>query len=166
LLRNDGCHRKVRSARLPPDAAGEAGVMADGFDPAAFMRAAGTFGHAALLGAHYAAHGPDWAELAMDPDPRFADADGAPAFGPIATLLDMAAGTAVWIQLGRFRPHATLDLRVDRLRPGRPGRTIVARGTCHSIADPLAFVGGLAHDGDLDDPIARLAGTFMMTGRW
>jgi len=140
--------------------------MADEFDPAAFMAAAGGFGHAALIGARYAAHGTDWAELAMDADPRLADGDGNPAFGPIATLLDMAAGTAVWVRAGRFRPHATLDLRVDRLRPARPGRTIVARGTCRDIADPLAFVGGLAHDGDPDDPIALVAGTFMMTERW
>ena len=140
--------------------------MADGFDPAAFMAAAGGFGHAALVGARYAAHGPDWAELAMDPDPTLADADGAPAFGAMATLLDMAAGTAVWLRLGRFRPHATLDLRIDRLRSAQPGRTIIARGTCRDLAAPLAFVSGFAHDGDPGDPIARVAGTFMMTGRW
>jgi len=140
--------------------------MKDGFDPAAFMAAAGSFGHAALIGARYAAHGSEWAELALDPDPALADAEGATAFGPIATLLDMAAGTAVWLRLGRFRPHATLDLRIDRLRPARPGRTIVARGTCSDLAAPLAFVGGFAHDGDPDDPIARVTGTFMMTGRW
>jgi acyl-coenzyme A thioesterase PaaI-like protein len=141
-------------------------MMEDAFDPAAFMQAAGRFGHAALIGARYAAHGHGWAELAMDPDACLADDDGSPAFGPIATLLDMAAGTAAWLRNGRFRPHATLDLRIDRLRAARPGRTIVARGTCRDLADPLAFVRGLAHDGDPDDPIARVAGTFMMTARW
>ena len=44
------------------------------------------------------------------------------ASGPIISLMDMATSLAIWIRLGRFRHQATLDLRVDYLRPGDPGR--------------------------------------------
>ena len=43
------------------------------------------------------------------------------ASGPIVSLMDMATSLAIWIRLGQFRHQATLDLRVDYLRPARPG---------------------------------------------
>ena len=39
------------------------------------------------------------------------------ASGPIISLMDMATSLAIWVRLGRFRHQATLDLRVDYLRP-------------------------------------------------
>ena len=44
------------------------------------------------------------------------------ASGPIVSLMDMATSLAIWIRLGKFRHQATLDLRVDYLRPARPGK--------------------------------------------
>ncbi|MDB5682943.1 MAG: hypothetical protein JWM38_486 [Sphingomonas bacterium] len=140
--------------------------MGDAFDPAGFMETALRTGHSPLIGARYLGHGADWAELAMDHSPAIGDESGGVAFGPLATLLDMAAGTSVWVRLGRFSAHATLDLRIDLLRAATPGRTIVAHGQCHGLAGAAAFVRGHAHDGDPADPIALVAGTFMAIDRW
>ena len=75
--------------------------------------------------------------------------------------MDMAASFAVWIRRGRFVAHATLDLRVDYLRPARPGQTVIGRGECYRLTRSIAFVRGQAHDGDPADPIAHVAGTYM-----
>jgi len=77
--------------------------------------------------------------------------------------MDMATSIAIWIRLGRFRHQATLDLRVDYLRPAVPGRTIIGRGECYGTTRSIGFVRGTAHDGDSADPVAHVGGTFMFT---
>ena len=134
------------------------------FDPAAFF-AALPAGHGRTLGVRYDAHGPDWCQLALPfSETLIGDpARGVIASGPIVALLDMATSVAVWMKRGGFLPHATLDLRVDYLRPAVPGREVIGRGECYRVTRSIAFVRGIAHDGDLDDPVAHVAGTFMFT---
>jgi acyl-coenzyme A thioesterase PaaI-like protein len=72
---------------------------------------------------------------------------------------------------GAFEPHATLDLRTDYVRSPKPQATVTARGECYRMTRQIAFVRGLAHDGDPADPIAHVTGTFMfaaskLTGGW
>jgi uncharacterized protein (TIGR00369 family) len=138
-----------------------------GFDPEQFMAYASRegAGHGAAVGISYHAHGEDWVELAL---PWRAELVGMPetevlASGPIVSMMDMATSLAVWMRLGAFRPQATLDLRVDYLRPAVPGRTVSGRGSCYRVTRSVAFVRGIAHDGDPDDPVANVTGTFMGT---
>jgi uncharacterized protein (TIGR00369 family) len=142
-----------------PRAPGEA------FDPERFMSFVRHIGHGGAIGIAYRAHGEDWAELSLPYDGKLIGMpqSGILASGPIISLMDMATSLAIWIKLGRFRPQATLDLRVDYLRPATPGATIVGRGTCLAAKRRIAFVGGTAHEGDESDPIARVTGTFMFT---
>jgi uncharacterized protein (TIGR00369 family) len=120
-------------------------------------------GHGYRLGIRFHASGTDWAELALPwREELVGDVErGLLAAGPIVALVDMAASIAVWIRRGGFVPHATLDLRVDHLRPAASGRTVIGRGECYRLAGPVGFVRGLAHDGDAGDPIAHVVGTFM-----
>jgi len=123
-------------------------------------------GHGGRLGIVYHDHGDDWAELAL---PWHADLVGDPASGiiasgPILALMDMATSVGVWLKLDAFKGHATLDLRIDYLRPARPGNTVIGRGECYRITRSIAFVRGQAHDGDPNDPLAHVAGTFMAVG--
>lgn len=120
--------------------------------------------HLNLLGIAYNGHGPDWAELTMPFAPQqVADPDyGIIASGAIFTLMDSAAGFAVNLALGEFLPIATIDLRMDYLRAPRLQATVTGRGTCYRLTRQIAFVRGIAHDGDADDPIANMAGTFML----
>jgi acyl-coenzyme A thioesterase PaaI-like protein len=75
----------------------------------------------------------------------------------------MATSIAIWVKLERFRHQATLDLRVDYLRPAQAGRTVIGRGECYGVTRSIAFVRGTAHDGDAGDPVAHVTGTFMFT---
>ncbi|QHL90203.1 hotdog fold thioesterase [Sphingomonas changnyeongensis] len=135
------------------------------FDPERFVRTLASRAHGGLIGLRYVGHGPDWAELAIDyRDALVGDPDsGVLASGPILALMDMATSMAIWIRQDQFRAQATLDLRIDYLRPATPGRAVIGRGECYRLTRSIAFVRGQAHDGDPDDPIAHVAGTYMFT---
>ncbi len=134
-------------------------------DPTVFGRIVAGLGHSGAIGTRYIAHGADWAELALDyRDDLVGDpASGVLASGPIIALMDIATSISVWIRRGAFMPQATLDLRIDYLRAATPGRSVIGRGECYRLTRRVAFVRGQAHDGDPADPIAHVAGTFMMT---
>jgi uncharacterized protein (TIGR00369 family) len=135
------------------------------FDPERFMQMASALGHGGALGIGYRAHGEDWCELDLPYDARLVGMaeSGILASGPIISLMDMATSLAIWVRLGRFRHQATLDLRVDYLRPAEPGRAIVGRGECYAVTRSVGFVRGVAHDGDPERPVAHVGGTFMFT---
>ncbi len=135
------------------------------FDPKRFLDYVRQVGHGGALGIAYRDHGDDWAELSLPYDERLVGMpdSGIIASGPIISLMDMATSIAIWVRLGRFRHQATLDMRVDYLRPAAPGRDIVGRGECYAVTRSIGFVRGIAHDGDADDPVAHVGGTFMFT---
>lgn len=135
-----------------------------GFDIDRFCAHAMKLGHGGALGIGLGAHGPDWVELTLPYDERFVgDVErGVLASAPIVSMMDMATSLAVWQRLGSFRQVATLDLRVDYLRPAAPHRTVIGRGECVRLTRSIAFVRGTAHDGDPDDLVATVAGTFML----
>lgn len=82
--------------------------------------------------------------------------------GVVTTLLDGAAGVSVLSRIKRPIPLATLDLRIDYLRPSTPGEAILARVECYKTTRNVAFVRGVAFNGDEADPVASMAGTFML----
>ena len=121
-------------------------------------------GHSGRLGIRFHARSEEWIELAL---PWSADLigdeeRGVLASGPIIALMDVATSLAVWNRTKAFAPHATLDLRIDYLRPARPGADVIGRGECLRVARSIAFTRGIAHDGDIDDPVAHVAATFMV----
>lgn len=120
-------------------------------------------GHCAHLGIGFHDAGPGWCELALPyRDVLAGDADtGIMASGPIFALMDMASGMSIWSARKTFSPHVTLDLRVDYPRPAKPGETVYGRAECYRMTKSVAFVRGLAHDGDPEKPVAHIAGTFM-----
>ena len=135
------------------------------FDPARASKFTTRHGHGGWLGIAYQAHGPDWVELALPWREELVGVaeTGVLASGPIISLMDNATSMAVWTLAGRFMPHATLDLRVDYMRAAVPGRTVIGRGECYKLTRQIAFIRGIAYDGDVDDPVAHVTGTFMAT---
>ncbi len=123
-------------------------------------------GHIGALGMGYRAHGADWIELELPYAAKLVGdpATGVMASGAILALMDMACGASIWLANKMFRPQATLDLRVDYLRPATPGSTVIGRAECYRLTRSIAFVRGQAHDGDAADPLAQVAATFMFTG--
>lgn len=82
--------------------------------------------------------------------------------GVITTLIDACCGQAVLTKLVEVRRIATLDLRIDYLRPARSGATVRCVCECYRLTRQVAFTRATAHDGDENDPVATSAGTFMV----
>jgi uncharacterized protein (TIGR00369 family) len=85
--------------------------------------------------------------------------------GVITTLLDTLGGACVFARGHGVMPQATLDLRIDYLRPASAGLALVAAGECFHATRHIAFVRGVCHQGDRDKPIANMTATFVLADR-
>ncbi|MBW3617327.1 MAG: PaaI family thioesterase [Proteobacteria bacterium] len=90
---------------------------------------------------------------------------GVIAGGVVTALLDQTCGYAVWSALDQFAPIATLDLRIDYMRPARPREPLQARAECYKLGRAIAFVRGLAFETDPGDPVAAAQGVFVLRGK-
>ena len=120
--------------------------------------------HNRLLGLRLVHVGPAEASCLLPYAPALAgDRQAGPVHtGAIAALIDVTCGAAVLMRLGRRQRIATLELRVDHLRPATPVRAVSARAECLQIARSVAFVRALADEGDGSDPVASAQGTFVL----
>lgn len=84
--------------------------------------------------------------------------------GAIATLIDQTCGTAASLAVYPPSMVATLDLRLDWVRPATPGLAVRARAECIRITRHILFIQCVAYDKDAGDPVVRAAGTFMRSG--
>ena len=137
-----------------------------GFDPRIAISFMGRAGHGGFLGMDYVGHGDDWVELAIDwredlvGDPK----TGVLASAVVISLMDNATSMSIWTKMQEFRPQVTMDLRVDYLRPSPKGARVFGRGYCYHLSHSIGFVRGVAHNGNLDEPLAHVSGTFIRVG--
>ena len=85
--------------------------------------------------------------------------------GVITALLDNASGMAVRSEpndVDEGRSMATLDLRIDYMRPAQPREDLIAEATCYRMTSNVAFVRAIAYHDDRTDPIASSVATFML----
>ncbi len=87
---------------------------------------------------------------------------GVIAGGVVTTLLDLACGWATALALEEQTSMATLDLRIDYMRPAEPGRDLFATARCYKLTRSVAFLRGVAYDVDPDDPVAAAQAAFML----
>ena len=135
-----------------------------GFDPQRFFELARSVGHGRALGLEFRGSGEKWIELALPWREELVGMSdsGKIASGAIVSLVDTCGGASVWMALGRFTPIATIDLRLDYLKPALKGETLIARCECYKLTRQIAFVRGIAHVGEADRPVAQASGTFML----
>lgn len=96
------------------------------------------------------------AEMVGDPE------TGVIAGGVVTTLLDHACGQAVMAALGEPTSIATLDLRIDYMRPAAPEKALYAEAHCYKIGRSVAFVRASAYEDAVGDPVATAQAAFML----
>jgi uncharacterized protein (TIGR00369 family) len=118
------------------------------------------------LGARFLRFGPSWIELELPYAPHLVGfpETGVVAGGAIYTLMDNACGFAVSAAKGGWVPTATIDLRIDYLKPATPGLTIIGRAEAYKLTRKIAFVRGTAYHDDPARAIAHVTGTFFIAG--
>ena len=83
--------------------------------------------------------------------------------GPLTVLADSACGLAVGAAIKRRLPFATLDLRMDLLRPAGPDADVSCEAECYQLTRSVAFTRATLWQADRQVPIANAQATFMLS---
>lgn len=83
--------------------------------------------------------------------------------GCLTVLADTACGVAVGAAMNPIEPYATLDLRMDYLRPAKAGSALRCDAHCHRLSRSVAFVRGEVFQEGADEAVAAVNATFMLS---
>ena len=120
--------------------------------------------HSAELGMRLISRDPDEAVMMIPYDPRLiGDPEtGVMHGGAITALLDTCCGTAVMMASAKPSSTATLDLRINYMRPATPERDVYAHAHCYRATRSVGFVRAVAYHEDHNDPIATASAAFIL----
>jgi uncharacterized protein (TIGR00369 family) len=121
--------------------------------------------HCAALGVKVISIGHDGVTLALpyNPDLVGDPVSGVLHGGAVTSLVDTVAGMAVFAALQQLQAIATLDLRIDYLKPALAQKVLYATAECYRLTRSIAFVRARAYHPEApDDWVANCLATFMI----
>lgn len=134
-------------------------------EASAFASAVGFVPHNRALGMSFVDHVGGRVTVALPYDEKLV---GNPATrvlhgGAITALMDATCGLAAAVKLREPAALATLDLRIDYLRPATPDQPVHARAECFKMTRNVAFVRCEAFHPEGGDLVAVANGTFIIS---
>ena len=82
--------------------------------------------------------------------------------GVVTTLIDATAGTAVYAAIPEGTSLATLDMRIDYLKPAEPDKRLYASAELYRLTRRIAFVRASAYQDEPENQVAHCAASFMI----
>lgn len=106
-----------------------------------------------------------WASLPFRPEWLGDTERGLIHTGIVTTLVDTVMGLAAVAAARQFEPIATLDLRMDYLRPAVPDKTLHCHAECFRMTRSIAFLRATAWQDSEAEPVAVSQAAFMRGSR-
>jgi uncharacterized protein (TIGR00369 family) len=82
--------------------------------------------------------------------------------GVVTTLVDATAGAAIYASLPRDTSLATLDMRIDYLKPALPDKRLYATAELYRLTRRIAFVRASAYQDSPENQVANCVASFMV----
>ncbi|GAB2940227.1 MULTISPECIES: PaaI family thioesterase [Aquaspirillum] len=119
--------------------------------------------HCATLGLRFVDSAENWVILAVDWREELVGnpATGVLHGGVITSLVDTCSALSAFTGLEEAEAMATLDLRIDYLKPAQPQQTVFCRAECYKLGRQIAFTRAVCYQQDMNNPIAHGLATFM-----
>jgi len=88
-----------------------------------------------------------------------------PSPGALTALIDQTCGLAIMAGLGFEAAPATLDLRIDHMRPAAPRAALTCSAHVYRATRSIAFLRAEVWDSSPDDPVAAAQAAFTLNRR-
>ena len=85
--------------------------------------------------------------------------------GAVTALIDHACGLAIMVSTSFGASAATLDLRIDHMRPAAPRASVTCSAHVYRATRTIAFLRAEAWDVTRDDPVAAAQAAFTLNRR-
>ncbi len=82
--------------------------------------------------------------------------------GAITTMIDETSGLACRLVSNPDSITATIDLRVDYMRPANRDEDLFCVGECYRMTKRVCFTRAIVYQNNLDRPVAHGVGSFMI----
>lgn len=123
--------------------------------------------YSAALGMRYVSSSPGHGLILLPWRADLTGTDGSEILAPgaLTALIDHTCGLAIMAGFGTAANPATLDLRIDHMRPAVPRADVSCAAHCYKATRTIAFLRAEAWDVTREDPIATAQAAFVLNRR-